>query len=378
MLNRSDIERIILDFFRTETARTQADALAVFETQSAEDFFAQVSPAVAQTVFEKTAIFFGYSPRPFSSLDLMTDYAYASFLKNQQIVFLTSGSTGTPKQCPHSADMIAEEAYGVATEFEGVKRIISLVPSNHLYGFSFTVALPHALKIPVISMPALPTQPWNTLLQEGDLVVGFPLFWKYFLKCKHTFPPGVSVLTSTAPCKDEVIEGLYTAGAKKLTEIYGASEMGAMARRNHAKTPFELFPFWEISLLEDQPQIKRKSQEKWSLLPDQVEIVSERTFFPVKRTDACVQVAGINVYPKHTEEVLREHPAVKDCRVRLMRPDEGERLKAFIVLNEGFTQETLSDIRAFLSQKLTVHEVPRAFSFGEQLPVSALGKDADW
>lgn len=61
-----------------------------------------------------------------------------------------------------------------------------------------------------------------------------------------------------------------------------------------------------------------------------------------------------------------------------MRPEEGNRLKAFIVLNEGFSQEHLGIIRTYLAQKLTVHELPRTFTFGTQLPVSHLGKDADW
>ena len=86
----------------------------------------------------------------------------------------------------------------------------------------------------------------------------------------------------------------------------------------------------------------------------------------------------MNVYPKRVEKVLASHPAVKACRVRLMRPDEGERLKAFIVLNEGYTPEHLGIIRTYLARRLTVHEYPRSFTFGESLPVSSLGKDADW
>ena len=76
--------------------------------------------------------------------------------------------------------------------------------------------------------------------------------------------------------------------------------------------------------------------------------------------------------------MLAKHPAVQACRVRLMRPEEGERLKAFIVLNEGYTPEHLGIIRTYLAQRLTVHELPRTFTFGTELPASALGKDADW
>ncbi|MBR4356275.1 MAG: hypothetical protein IKP96_06925, partial [Elusimicrobiaceae bacterium] len=94
--------------------------------------------------------------------------------------------------------------------------------------------------------------------------------------------------------------------------------------------------------------------------------------------DGRVKVAGTNVYPAQVERILASHPAVKDCRVRLMRPEEGERLKAFIVLNEGYGPEHLGIVRTFLSQRLNVYEMPRTFTFGEVLPVTAAGRETDW
>ena len=379
MLNRNDVSRILSDLVRTELARHRADALAVFETGNGADLLSRLPRELLGEVFKKAAALFGYAPREFSTFDLMTNYAYASFAKTGSVTFLTSGSTGAPKKCVHTREMIEEEAYGVAPVFNGVKRVVSLVPASHLYGFTFTVALPHVLAVPVLTLPALPTQSWDTLLQEGDLVVGFPLFWGYFLRMQAKLPHGVQVLSSTAPCKDEIIRGLYSAGAAQFTEIYGASETGAMGFRHQAGEPFELLPFWEIDTKENQPKIRRRSQPEWLLLPDYVDVSADGRFLrPLRRQDACVQVAGVNVYPKHVEEVLEKHPAVKACRVRLMRPEEGERLKAFIVLNEGYTPEHLGIIRTYLAQRLTVHELPRTFTFGAELPASALGKNADW
>lgn len=378
MLNKNDIQRMLGDLLRTELARNKVDALAVFETKELEDVFSRMPQELLQNVFTKAADIFGFTKRSFSALDMMTNYAFASYLKTGGITFLTSGSTGTPKKCFHSGDMIWQEAHGVKSLFPAVKRVVSLVPASHLYGFTFTVALPHALKVPVVTMAALPTQQWETLLQEGDLVAGFPLFWNYWLRCGNTFPKGVYVLSSTAPCKDIIIQGLLDAGAAGFTEIYGASETGAIAHRHTPAAPFELFDFWETAGTELPLKIRRTGDEKWLQLPDQVELKGERFLVPLKRTDACVQVAGINVYPKRVESVLKQHPAVKECRVRLMRPEEGNRLKAFVVLNEGFSQDHLGIIRTYLAKKLTVHELPRTFTFGPVLPVSNLGKDADW
>lgn len=377
MLNKPDVKRMIEDIIRTELARNRADALAVFDYPEDEDLLARLPAEVAETVRQSVSGMFGFPLRAFSSVALMTDYAYASFAANQAVHFFTSGSTGTPKKCVHTTEMMHEEAFGVAPLFKGIKRIISLVPSNHLYGFTFTVLLPHALGAEVKVYPPLPTLSWERILQPGDLMVGFPLFWNYWVRCQIRFPAGVYALSSTAPSKDETIRSLYELGVAGFTEIYGASETGAVAFRHHAGDAFELLPFWELDFSE-QPSVKRHSQSVWNVLPDNVELSDARHFRPAGRNDRCVQVAGVNVYPARVEEELRQHPAVQDCKVRLMRPDEGERLKAFIVLNEGFTPEHEAIIRTFLSRRVSVHEMPRRFTFGPALPVNTLGKDADW
>lgn len=378
MLNRNDIKRMLTDLFRTEMARHQKDALAVFDSP-VENLWANIPADILREAILKAGQMFDYKPLAFSSLDLMTDYAYASYLKTKKVAFLTSGSTGTPKVCVHTPAMIWEEARGVAPLFTEVKRIVSLVPCNHLYGFTFTVALPHILNVPVLTLPALPTQSWEKILQPKDLLVGFPLFWSYWLRCNEAFPPDIHVLSSTAPCKNEIIEALLKTGAARFTEIYGSSETGAMAHRHQPYKPFEIFPFWEVNMQADTPRIKRKCGEEWQPLPDKVKIEQERFIYPLERQDACVQVAGINVFPKRIEKILLTHPAVKECRVRLMRPEEGDRLKVFVVVREDCPQPTADELRAFLNRhNLTIHEIPRSFTFGAQLPISDLGKDADW
>ncbi len=379
MLTKQDIKRMIADVLRTEAARCRLDVLAVLEPGEEESLFSRLPANVLESACQRAAALFGYEPRKFSTLDLMADYAFASFVQHRQITFFTSGTTGEPKPCVHTLEMIAEEAYGLAPLFKHIKRIVALVPACHLYGFSFTVALPHALNVPVLALPALPTQPWETLLRSGDLLVGFPLFWNYWTRLKNVFPPQVEVLSSTAPCKAETIQALLESGLSCFTEIYGASETGAIAFRHRAQDPFEILPFWEISAQNPVlPRIRRRALAQWQDLPDYVSLQKGRLLVPRGRTDESVQVAGLNVYPKRVEKVLLSHPAVKACRVRLMRPEEGERLKAFIVLNEGYTPEHLGIIRTYLARRLTIHEVPRSFTFGKQLPLSALGKDADW
>jgi acyl-coenzyme A synthetase/AMP-(fatty) acid ligase len=70
-------------------------------------------------------------------------------------------------------------------------------------------------------------------------------------------------------------------------------------------------------------------------LMDAVAREGDRRFTLAGRRDGAVQIGGHNVHPARIAERLRTHPLVADAVVRPMRPDEGTRLKAFIVLAEG-------------------------------------------
>ena len=76
-------------------------------------------------------------------------------------------------------------------------------------------------------------------------------------------------------------------------------------------------------------------------------------------------------------EVLRRHPLVEDAAVRLMRPDEGTRLKAFVVASRG-GDEVVEQLKAYIDQQLPAPERPKAITFGTALPKTAEGKPADW
>ena len=209
-------------------------------------------------------------------------------------------------------------------------------------------------------------------------MAGFPLFWEYFLRAGNTFPKGVTAVTSTAPCPKGLFDRLKHAGAARVVELYGASETGGIGVREAEEDPFEINDFWEVSVQQGEYKIRRKGIEGWLSFPDQVEFVPPRGIFPLKRMDRVVQVAGVNVSLTHVEQVLQSHPAVAACKVRLMRPEEGRRLKAFIVLKQSASTEVLPAIQTFLSKQLSSHEMPRHFTFGAALPTNVMGKDSDW
>ena len=100
----------------------------------------------------------------------------------------------------------------------------------------------------------------------------------------------------------------------------------------------------------------------------------------VGRRDGAVQVGGVNVIPGQVSVALMRHPAVAEIAVRPMRPDEGSRLKAFVVpaANAPAHDELRAELHRFAISTLASAERPGAYRFGPALPCTEEGKLADW
>lgn len=301
------------------------------------------------------------------------------------LTFRTSGSTGQPKPCRHPLPLLAQEIDELAALFRDRRRILSAVPSHHIYGFLFTILLPHALGIDasqVIDLRGSSPARLARELQDGDLVIGHPEFWRAAARLMGQVPAGVIGVTSTAPCPAEVIRTLEQAGMRRLIQVYGSSETAGIAWRDSATSPYRLFGHWKRSEQQEHQLIRMlpDGQETAYSCQDLLQWTAPREFTPAGRLDNAVQVGGINVFPARIREVLLQHEDVADAAVRLMRPEEGSRLKAFIVPKaSGIDQAGLQlRLHTWVAQQLTTAERPKAFTFGEHLPKGGMGKDADW
>ncbi|GGE66777.1 AMP-binding protein [Massilia psychrophila] len=302
-----------------------------------------------------------------------------------ELTFRTSGSAGIPKRCTHPVSSLWQEVAVLAALLPGRRRILSAVPSHHIYGFLFTVLLPQApgmQDLDVLDVRGSSAARLAHELRAGDLVVAHPEFWRAALQSQPLFAPGVIGVTSSAPCPDELAEALLAAGLDKLIQVYGSSETGGVGWRESAAAPFQAFPYWR-RVAEDDAVLERTLLDgacARCAIQDTLEWVGTDTFRPAGRIDQAVQVAGINVFPAQVAAALREHPAVLDASVRLMRADEGNRLKAFIVPRAAHADRVMlqAQLAAWSRERFDSSQRPMAFSFGSQLPRQANEKLADW
>ncbi len=303
---------------------------------------------------------------------------------SDRLTFRTSGSTGTPKPCVHALASLQQEVEYLTTLFPGRRRVLCAVPSHHIYGFLFTVLLPRALGLAADNVIDIrgSTPSWLGLgASPGDLVIGHPEFWQAVARTVPQLPDDVVGVTSTAPCPDSVSEAVVGAGLSRLVQVYGSSECAGIGHRDSHWDPYTLMPHWNFD--RDAGRLMRllpNGTVDASSFQDHLEWLDARSFLVGPRSDSAVQVGGINVFPERVREVLRQHPHVQDAAVRLMRPEEGARLKAFVVVKpEGPSRdELLIQLRALIDSELATPERPKAISFGNELPRGEQGKSADW
>ena len=92
------------------------------------------------------------------------------------------------------------------------------------------------------------------------------------------------------------------------------------------------------------------------------------------RIKDVILCGGFNVYPRVIEEAIYEHPAVAEVAViGVPDPYRGQSPKAFVRLKEGNALDE-TELQAFLSEKISRIEMPRAFEFREELPKTMVGK----
>jgi long-chain acyl-CoA synthetase len=97
-------------------------------------------------------------------------------------------------------------------------------------------------------------------------------------------------------------------------------------------------------------------------------------FYITDRKKELIIVGGFNVFPREIDELIYQHPKVKEG-ITVGIPDlrKGERIKVYVVLKAGETA-TQEEFIAYFRERLTPYKVPSEVEFRTELPKSMIGK----
>ena len=97
-------------------------------------------------------------------------------------------------------------------------------------------------------------------------------------------------------------------------------------------------------------------------------------YYIVDRKKDIIIRGGFNVYPREVEEVLYQHPAVREVAVvGVPHPELGEEIGAAVVLKPG-AAVTPDELRDHVKAQIAAYKYPRHVWFVPELPKTATGK----
>jgi fatty-acyl-CoA synthase len=101
---------------------------------------------------------------------------------------------------------------------------------------------------------------------------------------------------------------------------------------------------------------------------------AEGFLYIVDRAKDMIISGGMNVYSVEVENVLMEHPAVREACVIGVPDDKwGEAVTAFVVLRDGERLDA-ADLIRFAGRKLAAYSRPKRVEFAPEIPKTPYGK----
>jgi len=124
-----------------------------------------------------------------------------------------------------------------------------------------------------------------------------------------------------------------------------------------------------------KPEANKKSffeagGRRWFRTGDVTWMDEEGYFHFVERTKDVIKYKGLQVFPHEIEDLLYNHPKIKEAAV-IGVPDKevGERVKAIVVLEREYRGKiTEKEIINYLKDKLAHYKIPKIVEFRGEIP----------
>jgi long-chain acyl-CoA synthetase len=332
----------------------------------------------------------------------------------------TGGTTGVPKGAELSHSNLMSNAVACRHWLHDIEEarevVLTALPLYHSYGMTTCMNLSVYAAAAMLLIPNprdIPDLMKNINKHRPTLFPGVPTMYvafnnfpdidKYDVKSIRACISGAAGLPVEVQKRFQeltgarLVEGFGLSEASPVTHanpIFGKVKIGTIglpwpdteAKIVDLETGKKELPVGEIGeLIIRGPQVMKgywnmpeetaiALREGWLYTGDIARMDDEGYFQIVDRKKDMIIAGGFNIYPRDVEEVLYEHPKVKEAVVAgIPDPYRGETVKAYIILKEGETV-TEEEIIEFCKGKMAKYKVPRAVEFRTELPKTIVGK----
>ena len=331
------------------------------------------------------------------------------------VILYTSGTTGTPKG--------AELTHGGLNRNQEICRndlmyiteadvVMGCLPLFHVFGLTCGLNTAVGAHASLVLIPRFEPAAVLEAIGRDQVTVfeGVPTMYTALAGLPEANPSAVGSLrvcvSGGAALPGEIVRAFEAAYGAKIIEGYGLSETSPVAsfnRIDNAKvgsigTPI---PGVEFKLVDDsdhevepgeigeiairghnvmkgywnRPEATAEAiKDDWFHTGDMARVDEDGFYFIVDRKKELIIRGGFNVYPREIEEVLYEHPAVREAAViGIPHETHGEEIGAAVALKPG-AEATADEIREYVKARVAPYKYPRLVWFVDELPKGATGK----
>ncbi len=333
------------------------------------------------------------------------------------VILYTSGTTGKPKGAELTHDNLYRNTEIASTTLAEISEddvVLGALPLFHSFGQTCSLNSTMFVGGTLTMLPRFDPGKALEIIQRDKVTIfqGVPTMFGAMLNHPDKDDYDVSSLricmSGGSAMPGEVQRGFQEAFGCKVLEGYGLSETSPVASFNHPDrepkegsigTPIKGV---EMKVCDDDgnevPQgevgeiwIKGHNvmkgyygredatkesitEDGWFKTGDMAKVDEDGYFFIVDRKKELIIRGGYNVYPREIEEVLYEHPAVREAAV-VGVPDEnmGEEVGAAVALKDG-EDVSEDELRDYVKQQVANYKYPRKIWFVDELPKGPTGK----
>jgi long-chain acyl-CoA synthetase len=332
------------------------------------------------------------------------------------VILYTSGTTGKPKgaELTHlNLHRNADVSSRTTCEIAAGDVVFGGLPLFHSFGQTVSMNASLMAGACLTLVPRFdPAEALETMQRDGVThFYGVPTMYGALLHHPERGDYDTSALrtciTGGASMPVEVLRGFEEAFGAIVLEGYGLSETSPVSSSNHPDrerkpgsigTPLEgvemkvvdeddnevaqgevgeivirghnvMKGYWQ------RPEATAEAMRGgWFHSGDMARTDEEGYFYIVDRKKDLIIRGGYNVYPREVEEVLYEHPGIREAAVLGVPHDEwGEEIGAAVVLHEGEDLEP-EEVSAYVKERIAAYKYPRIVWFLDELPKGPTGK----
>ncbi len=332
------------------------------------------------------------------------------------VILYTSGTTGKPKgaELTHlNLHRNADVASRTTCEIEAGDIVFGGLPLFHSFGQTVGMNATLMVGACLTLVPKFdPAEALETMQRDSVThFYGVPTMYGALLHHPERESYDTSTLrqciTGGASMPVEVLRGFEQAFGAIVLEGYGLSETSPVSSSNHPEmerkpgsigTPLEGVEMKVVD--EDDNEVAQGEVGEivirghnimkgywqrpdataeamrggWFHSGDMAKTDEEGYFYIVDRKKDLIIRGGYNVYPREVEEVLYEHPKIREAAVLGVPHDEwGEEIGAAVVLHEGEELDP-EEVSAYVKERIAAYKYPRMVWFLDDLPKGPTGK----